>query len=182
MPTGSARSCRLRSNDGWCGTQGLPLAAVEGIELDANPRGWMVIGGSVVEGHIHAAEWSDFVSQFLALSRARPSPPHAAAIGLEEQAHHLQRQGLPMLVCADHVPVPGVTVRPLTDPVPLFPWSIVSRPSQRTPGLGALVAAAQELAREQGWLVPLPGAWLPEPEAGRLGRGELLPADVGQAR
>lgn len=156
------------------GTPSLSLAALEGVELDANPRGWMVIGGSVVEGHLHAAEWSDFVSQFLALSGARPTPPHAAAIGLEEQAHHLRRQGVPMLVCSDHLPVPGGRVCRLTEPVPTFPWSIVTRRSEQRAGLRALSAAASELAREYGWLDPASAAWLPQPEATRLDRGELL--------
>lgn len=157
--------------------ESLPLARLEGVEIDANPRGWMLIGGSAVEGHTHAPEWSDLVSQFLVLSRARPTPPHTAAIGLEEQAHHLQRQGTPMLVCLDHVPVPGGKVCRLTDPTLIFPWSIVSLPGGRTPGVKALEAAGAQLARELGWLELPADAWLPQPEATVLERGELSPSD-----
>lgn len=157
------------------GAESLPIDELEGVEIDANPVGWMIVGGTAIEGQIHAAEWSDLVSQFLALSRARPTPPHPAAIGLEEQAYHLQRQGVPMLVCSDHTPVPGGRVCRLTDPVPIFPWSIASLPQSQVAGFEALASAASELAREHGWLELGPSTWLPQPEAGRLQRGELLP-------
>lgn len=158
-------------------TETLPLTALEGVEIDANPGGWIMAGGTALDARTHAAEWSDLVSQFLALSRARPTPPHPAAAGPEEQALHLHRQGVPMLVCRDHVEVPRSTVRRLIDPLPLFPWSIVSRSRQGGgEGVAALEAAAMALAEEHGWLEPPPDAWLPQPEAGQLERGELIPA------
>lgn len=106
---------------------------------------------------------------------ARPSPPHPAAISPDEQAHHLVRQGVPMLVCADHVPVPGGVARPI-EPAPMFPWSIVSRAGASRRAVSGLEAAAAHLARDGRWLELPAGAWLPEPEATRLDRLELRPA------
>jgi DNA-binding transcriptional LysR family regulator len=146
----------------------VPLAALEGVEIDANPVGWMLVGGVAVETATHAPEWSDFVRQFLALTRARPTPPHAAALSLDEQSHHLIRQGVPMLVCSEHPPVPGGVARPLTDPVPLFPWSIVSRPGANGAAVAAIESAAARLAEEEGWLDMPASGWLPQPEASQL--------------
>jgi DNA-binding transcriptional LysR family regulator len=145
----------------------VPLAALEGVEIDANPAGWMLVGGIAVETQTHAPEWSDYVRQFLALTRARATPPHAAALSLDEQAHHLVRQGVPMLVCADHAPVPGGVTRPVVDPVPLFPWSIVSRPGANAVAVAALQSSAASLAEELGWLDAPANAWLSQPEASR---------------
>jgi DNA-binding transcriptional LysR family regulator len=148
----------------------VPVSALRGTEIDANP------------GHANALEWSDLVRQFLALSDARPTPPHVAAIGLDEQAHHLVRQGLPILTSVDHVEVPGGVVRPLIDPVPIYPWSIVHRAGERASGILALRTAAAWTAAEERWLDLPRHAWLPQPESTRLERSELTTvADKGPA-
>jgi len=56
-------------------------------------------------------------------------------------------------------------VLPLVEPVPLYPWAMVYRRDLRHPGLDALHAAADELARTERWREPPPGAWLPEADA-----------------
>jgi DNA-binding transcriptional LysR family regulator len=160
----------------------IPLAELEGAEIDANPMAGAVRGSTIVTDHGRAPEWSDLVRQFLALSGARPTQPHVAAVGLDEQAHHLVRQGLPILTSVDHVDVPGGVVRPLRDPVPLYPWSIVHREGAIGAGVPALGRAAARLAGEEGWLDVPSDAWLPQPEATRLRRGELRTViDAGPA-
>ena len=144
--------------------EAVPMDHLRGLEIDANPA------------DRNASEWSDVVAQFLAFTGAHPTAPHVAAIGLEEQAHHLVRQGLPILTAVDHIEVPGGLVRPLVDPVPLYPWSLAWRHGSSGDGIKALRDAAEALGREEGWLAPLDGAtdtiWLPQPEAARLARGE----------
>jgi len=49
--------------------------------------------------------------------------------------------------------------------VPLYPWTMVYRRELRHPGLDALHASAEELARTERWLELPPGAWIPEPDA-----------------
>jgi len=133
----------------------VPVAALAGSEIDANPA------------DPDGPEWSDLVSQFLALSGARATAPHLVAVGLENQADHLVRQGLPILTGVDHVDVPGGVLRPLVDPVPIFPWSIIWRRGLAAGAVRAVTRAAAALGADDGWLDLPKGAWLPEPEASR---------------
>ena len=131
----------------------VPIARLAGLEIDVNP------------GRPDATEWTDLARQFLDLAGAVPTPPHVSAVGLENQAHHLMRQGVPILTGVDHVAIPGGIVRPLVDPVPVYPWSIAWRAGLRADVVAAIEAAADLLAAETDWL-DIPGrAWLPEPEA-----------------
>ena len=130
------------------------VADLAGVEVDAMP------------GSADAPEWSDLVRQFLALTRAVPTPDHVPAIGLDDNAHHLVQQGLPILTSVDHVDMPGGVIVPIVDPTPVYPWSMAWRPGSHPAGLAAVREAAATLARAHGWL-DLPGdAWLPEPERG----------------
>jgi DNA-binding transcriptional LysR family regulator len=138
---------------------GVPVAALAGAEMDLNP------------GSPDAPEWSDLVSQFLALSGAWATPAHIPAVGLDDQAHHLVQQGLPILTSVDHVDVPGGVVLPIVDPVPTYAWSMAWRPGSHPAGLAAIRVAASAIARDEAWLELPDGAWLPEPEASRIGRG-----------
>ena len=122
-----------------------------------------------------APEWSDLVQQFLALSGSRPTPPHLPAIGRDDQAHHLVQQGVPIITTVDHYEVDGGVIRPLVDPVVVYPWSIVWRPGAHRPGVGAILEAADTLARADNWATLPPDAWLPEPEV----RGVLGPVLEG---
>jgi DNA-binding transcriptional LysR family regulator len=134
------------------------LAALDGTEVDAgigNPR---------------APEWADLAHQILSLAGAHAVPAHVPAEGIDEQALHLVRQGLPILSAVDHRPIPGGVVRSLGDPVPLYPWSMVRRRDVTSGGAEALEAAAIALATQERWLDPPPDHWLPEPEATLLGR------------
>jgi hypothetical protein len=117
----------------------------------------------------------DLVSQLLALTGAHSTPPHLAAIGLEEQGYHLVRQGLPILTSLDSVVVPGGVLRPLVDPAPLYAWSVAWRGDVRGGGPAAIREAAAELATAHGWLSLDPGhaTWLPEPEASRMAARDL---------
>jgi DNA-binding transcriptional LysR family regulator len=142
---------------------GHPLAAgasvscaqLEGVVIDAPPTS------------ARAPEWADLVRQFLALTGALPAPDHEPAVGLDDQAHHLVRQGIPILTTTDHVPIPGGVLLPVVDPVPIYTWSMAWRTGAHPAGLAAITDAAHRLARQEGWLDLPAGAWLPEPEAPR---------------
>jgi DNA-binding transcriptional LysR family regulator len=136
----------------------VPVARLAGLEIDVNP------------GRPDAFEWTDIASQFLDLAGAVATPPHVSAVGLENQAHHLIRQGLPILTGIDHRDVPGGVVRPIVDPVPVYPWAIAWRRRTRSGVAGAIDAAADVLAGETDWLALPSNAWLPMPEASRLTR------------
>ena len=129
------------------------IASLEGLEIDVNPA------------NPDAPEWSDLARQFLALSGAYATPPHIPAVGLDDQDHHLARQGLPILTTIDHVDVPGGVIRRLVGPTPIYVWSMSWRLSAHPTGLAATRAAAASLAATNGWLELPADAWLPEPEA-----------------
>jgi DNA-binding transcriptional LysR family regulator len=126
---------------------------LEGVEVDANA------------GSPDAHEWIDLMTQFIALSGARPTPPHLPAVELQDQSQHLIQQGLPIITTVDHVRVAGGVIRPIVDPVPVYAWSMLWRRGDRSPGVTALAAAADVVASERDWLSLPPDAWLPEPEA-----------------
>jgi DNA-binding transcriptional LysR family regulator len=141
----------------------VPVRSLDGLAIDGLPP------------HDRAPEWTDLVSQFLALAGAHSTPPHLPAIGLEEQGYHLVRQGLPILASLDSVVVPGGVMRPLVDPVPLYAWSMAWRRDAAADGLTAIRESARELARSEGWLAGAGSggadSWLPEPDASRLAKG-----------
>jgi DNA-binding transcriptional LysR family regulator len=145
----------------------VPLAALRGTQVDASA------------GNDQAPEWVDLAVQLLAAFGAEPSPAHLHAVGLEETVQHLRSHGRPILTMVERPVAAGVVVRPLTEPLPLYPWTMVFRRELRHPGLDALHAAADELARGEGWRRRPPGAWLPEPDAATLGLGGNAAGSAG---
>ena len=134
------------------GLGSVPIGRLAGAELDANPA------------DADAIEWSDLVAQFLELSGAIPTPAHVSATGLDDRAHHLAQQRLPILTTLDHQDVPGGVVRPIVDPVPVYCWSLAWRAGSHRPGLAAIREAAASIRDARGWLRRPDDAWLPEPE------------------
>ena len=148
----------------------VPLAAVAGTQID------------VSAGNEHAPEWVDLGVQLLAAFGAQPSPVHLHAEGLEETVRHLHAEGLPILTLLERPLAPGVVVRPLTDPVPLYPWTMVFHRELRHPGLDALHASIDELALREGWRQLPPDAWIPEPDVAALAPGANLSDEPSPAR
>ena len=136
--------------------EAVPLSALAGIEIDANA------------GSPEALDWIDLGDQFLAFARATATPPHSAAVGAENQADHLARQGLPILTGSDHAEVPGGVVRPIAEPTALFPWSVAWRAKTDRVVVKAIETAIDALTAGGDWLAVPDGAWLPEPEASAL--------------
>mgnify|MGYP003289100015 CR=1 FL=1 len=142
-----------------------PLAALDAVPMEAL-RGTQV---DVSAGNEQAPEWVDLGMRLLAAFGAKPSPPHPHAEGLEETVRHLHAEGLPILTLLERPVAPAVVVRPLTEPVPLYPWTMVFRRDLRHPGLEALQASADELARRERWLELPPKHWVPDQDAAAFG-------------
>jgi DNA-binding transcriptional LysR family regulator len=138
-------------------SEAVPLAALRGTQVDASA------------GNEQAPEWVELGVHLLVAFDAEPSPPHPHAAGLEETVRHLRAEGLPILTLLERPVVPGVVVRPLVDPVPLYPWTMAYRRELRHPGLEALQAGADQLALRERWLEPPPDHWIPEPDAATFG-------------
>ncbi|BAJ28606.1 MULTISPECIES: LysR family transcriptional regulator [Kitasatospora] len=64
---------------------------------------------------------------------------------------------------------PGLVVRPLADPVPLYAWSLVWHRERPHPAVPALLRAFAERGRDRRWLEYRPGRdWLPGADADEL--------------
>jgi DNA-binding transcriptional LysR family regulator len=141
-----------------------PLAALETVPLSAL-RGTHV---DISTGNEQAPEWVELGLRLLTAFGAQPSPKHLHAEGLDETVQHLHSHGRPILTLTERPVAPGVVVRPLTDPVPLYPWTMVFPRGLRHPGLDALHAGVEELALHERWHELPPQTWISEPDAAAL--------------
>ena len=128
----------------------VPLERLHGLEIDAS------------SGNDDAPEWVDLAVSLLETFGARPSAPHPHVVGTSETARHLRSQGVPILTMSECPAVPGAVIRPLVDPVPVYPWSIVHHGDAKHPELAALRSVASELAEKEGWTRVPEGAWVPD--------------------
>ncbi|MFD0074641.1 LysR family transcriptional regulator [Streptomyces sp. NPDC127166] len=139
-----------------------PLAGLPEVPL-ARLAGERIYAGA---GNDRTPEWTDLAARLFAGRGIEVAPPAPLAIGREEFRRIMAKHRHPVLAVVDFPPMPDCVTRPLVDPVPLSPVSLVWRKGLRHPGLDALRRAAAELGAREGWLVRPPGAWLPEGEPG----------------
>ncbi|MBW5482733.1 LysR family transcriptional regulator [Streptomyces bambusae] len=144
-----------------------PLAELTQVPLRAL-AGESVYAGA---GNPRTLEWTALARTLFVGTGAEVAPPAPVAIGKEEFQRVMAKTRNPVLVTATFLNMPGCVKRPLVDPVPLSPVSMVWRRGVRHPGLAALRTAAAELAAVRGWLDVPEGAWLPEPEREPLTSG-----------
>ncbi|WP_053204874.1 LysR family transcriptional regulator [Jiangella muralis] len=143
----------------------VPLATLRGRTVDTSG------------GNPEAPEWVELGAELVRAHGGTVAPDHhpgmaaVAAAPPEETTHHLRATGWPVLTKTDAAPIPGTVVRPLTDPVPLYPWTMAHRAALRHPGLDALHRALDRLIPAEGWLDPPAGAWLPAADRALLPGG-----------
>ncbi|MCZ7414527.1 LysR family transcriptional regulator [Streptomyces sp. WMMC897] len=134
----------------------VPLAALAGETLYAGA------------GNAETVEWTDYARHLFAGRGVHLAPPYPRIEGDAEFTRVVRRRGWSVLASEVFTDIPGMVLRPLTEPVPLSPVSLVWRRGLRHPGLGALLAVGAELAASGDWLARPPGAWLPEADAAVL--------------
>ncbi|MEV5975027.1 LysR family transcriptional regulator [Streptomyces sp. NPDC051921] len=139
-----------------------PLAALPEVPLGAL-AGRDVYAGA---GNDRTPEWTDLAARLFADRGVRVAPPSPLVVGKEEFRRVMAKAPTPVLAVVDFPPMPGSVLRPLVDPVPLSPVSLVWRKGLRHPGLDALRRAAAELGAQEGWHERPPGSWLPDGEPG----------------
>lgn len=137
--------------------EGHPLAERAAVPVDAL-AGETVYAGA---GNPRTQEWTGLARELFAGRGIAMAPPAPVAVGKEEFRRVMAKTRNPVLATVDFLDMPGSAKRPLTDPVPLSPLSMVWRKGFDHPGLDALRAAAATLAAERGWLDAPPGSWLP---------------------
>ncbi|MDI3408872.1 LysR family transcriptional regulator [Streptomyces cavernicola] len=136
---------------------GHPLAGLAEVPLDAL-AGESVYAGA---GNPRTPEWTDLARRLFAGRGIEVAPPAPLAVGAEEFRRVMAKTRTPVLAVVDFPAMPGCVLRPLVDPVPLSPVSLVWRRGLRHPGLDALRAACARTAAERGWLRRPERGWVP---------------------
>ncbi|MER6998485.1 LysR family transcriptional regulator [Streptomyces sp. NPDC000410] len=140
----------LPEDHGLAALEEIPLAALAGETLYA------------AAGNPATAEWTDLAARLFEGRDIAMAEPFPEIVGKEEFVRVVRRRGWSVLASTDFIDVPGMVLRPLVDPVPLSPVSMVWRKGQRHPGLAVLRAVARTLEEAGGWLAQPAGSWLPE--------------------
>lgn len=140
---------------------GHPLAGRAAVPLAAL-AGETVYAGA---GNPRTPEWTALARQLFEGRGIAVAPPAPLAVGPEEFGRLMAKNRHPVLAVVDFPELPGAVLRPLVDPVPLSPVSLVWRKGRSHPGLDALRRAAAELAGDEGWLRPPADAWIPAADA-----------------
>ncbi|MGW2561665.1 LysR family transcriptional regulator [Streptomyces sp. NPDC001514] len=134
------------------------LAPLTEVPLDALAGETLYAGA----GNPATAEWTDLGARLFAGRGIVMAAPFPEITGQEEFVRVVRKQRWSVLASTEFLAIPGMVVRPLVDPVPLSPVSLVWRRGLKHPGLDAMRATAAELAAAQGWLKIPPGSWLPD--------------------
>lgn len=113
-------------------------------------------------GNPATAEWTDLAARLFVGRGVELAPPFPEISGEEEFARVVRGRGWSVLASMDFVAIPGMTLRPLTAPVPLSPVSLVWRKGLRHPGLEALREVAKRMQTANGWLEIPQKSWLPD--------------------
>ncbi|WP_225638034.1 LysR family transcriptional regulator [Streptomyces solaniscabiei] len=138
-----------------------PLAPLPEVPLAAL-AGETVYAGA---GNPRTPEWTDLGHRLFEGRGIAVAPPLPLAIGDEEFQRIMDKTRNPILAVVSFPAMASTVVRPLVDPVPLSPVSLVWRKGLMHPALDALRRAAAQVAAENGWLHRPPGAWLPSSDA-----------------
>lgn len=112
-------------------------------------------------GNPSTLEWTDLARRLFEGRGIALAPPAPVAVGPEEFRRIMAKKRNPVLAVVDFPAMPEAVLRPLVDPVPLSPVSLVWRKGLVHPGIDALRRAAAELADEEGWLRRPEEGWIP---------------------
>jgi DNA-binding transcriptional LysR family regulator len=115
--------------------------------------------------------WDQAVLQLLAPFNVDLASSHPHVQGADELAQHIRDRDAPILTMSTQPEVAGAVLRPLVEPVALFPWAMIWGEGTDHPGLRALARAVDDLAAAGNWLHLPAGAWLPTPEANLVNPG-----------
>ncbi|WP_298557462.1 LysR family transcriptional regulator [Streptomyces luteogriseus] len=133
------------------------LAAWESVPL-AELAGESVYAGA---GNPRTPEWTGLARLLFEGRDIEIAPPAPLAVGEEEFQRIMARTRNPILAVVGFPALPSTVVRPLVDPVPLSPVSLVWRRGLTHPAFDALRRAAALLSAEMQWLRRPAGTWMP---------------------
>ncbi|UXY27891.1 LysR family transcriptional regulator [Streptomyces sp. HUAS TT20] len=133
-----------------------PLAPLEAVPLAAL-AGETVYAGA---GNPRTPEWTDLAHHLFEGRGIRVASPLPLAVGDEEFERIMAKTRNPILAVVDFPAMHRTVLRPLVDPVPLSPVSLVWRKGLVHPGFDALRRAAAEITRSEGWLIRPTDGWI----------------------
>ncbi|MBQ1097088.1 LysR family transcriptional regulator [Streptomyces sp. b94] len=138
-----------------------PLAGLPRVPLAAL-AGETVYAGA---GNPRTAEWTDLAHRLFEGRGIEVAAPAPLAVGEEEFQRIMDKTRNPILAVVSFPAMASTVVRPLVDPVPLSPVSLVWRKGLAHPAFDALRRAAAQVAAEEGWLRRPAGGWIPAVDA-----------------
>ncbi|MFJ7771364.1 LysR family transcriptional regulator [Streptomyces sp. NPDC097107] len=138
-----------------------PLAGLPRVPLAAL-AGETVYAGA---GNPRTAEWTDLAHRLFEGRGIEVAAPAPLAVGEEEFQRIMDKTRNPILAVVSFPAMASTVVRPLVDPVPLSPVSLVWRKGMAHPAFDALRRAAAQVAAEEGWLRRPAGGWIPGVDA-----------------
>ncbi|MFD9005184.1 LysR family transcriptional regulator [Streptomyces sp. NPDC059582] len=133
------------------------LAGLEAVPLDAL-CGETVYAGA---GNPRTTEWTDLARRLFECRGIGLAAPLPLAVGDEEFQRIMAKTRNPILAVVGFPAMRGTVLRPLVDPVPLSPVSLVWRKGLVHPGFDALRQAAAEISAAEGWLRRPADGWIP---------------------
>ncbi|MFF2845448.1 LysR family transcriptional regulator [Streptomyces sp. NPDC058001] len=133
------------------------LANLAEVPLDAL-AGEQIYAGA---GNPRTPEWTALAELLFEGRGIEVAPPAPLAVGTEEFRRVMAKWRNPVLVVRDFPAMPETVQRPLVDPVPLSPLSLVWRKGRVHPGIAALRETAAALAEAEGWLQRPADSWIP---------------------
>ncbi|CAM5443272.1 LysR family transcriptional regulator [Streptomyces aurantiogriseus] len=137
--------------------EGHRLTELAEVPLDAL-AGETVYAGA---GNPRTPEWTDLARLLFEGRGIEVAPPVPLAVGIEEFQRVMAKGANPILAVVGFPAMPGTVLRPLVDPVPLSPVSLVWRKGLVHPALDALRRAAVELGFAESWLERPVTGWIP---------------------
>ncbi|MEV8309476.1 LysR family transcriptional regulator [Streptomyces flavidovirens] len=135
-----------------------PLAALDEVPLDTLAGETLYAGA----GNPATAEWTDLAVRLFAGRGIEVAAPFPEIEGAEEFVRVIRKRRWSVLASTEFIAVPGMELRPIVDPVPLSPISLVWRKGLRHKGLEALKETMCDLVERHAWLELPAGGWLPE--------------------
>jgi DNA-binding transcriptional LysR family regulator len=105
-----------------------------------------------------AAEWQDWQEEFIREFDLRLSVVvHGQGVSAATGA--VLSHGHPHVTSLTLPPLDGVVVRPILDPIPVYPWSIVWRTNRHDPRVDQCLALVREFIVGRRWLLPPERPW-----------------------
>ncbi|MEU6381476.1 LysR family transcriptional regulator [Streptomyces sp. NPDC046909] len=132
------------------------LVALDAVPL-AELAGESVYAGA---GNPRTPEWTGLARELFEGRGIEVASPAPLAVGDEEFQRIMAKTRNPILAVVDFPAMPSTVLRPLIDPVPMSPVSLVWRKGLVHPGIDALRQAANELSAAEGWLRRPAEGWI----------------------